>query len=430
MLKRLEFENSYCYRNRVVFDMSADMKEYNGSFIPKDAELSGCVYHPGGKRGILPVAAIYGKNAGGKTKLIHTMHDMASDALGDSYNRAVAFSSMSPYEQIYRQRAFSFADKKKTKIFYSVCVIPKGSDKEYLLEYSLGSNGVTSEKVAQRGLRIKDDFELLYERSGSKVDSGVDKSINEYTQLLKLRKGKRLWFSQIAPSHKGLSRLYEWFRYVRDGVDFNDTNHQESKLEEVARRIADEKDEPFRKMLLSCLKALDTSITNVTGEKANDMYYLWVFHRKADNEDSYHAPWIMNESDGIRKFIEQLPVIAQSLEKGMPFICDEFDRKMHPVAFRQLVWLFNDKDTNPNGAQLIFTAHDTIALDSNFLRRDEVHIVDKDMNSTSHIKRLSEHPEASYYPDMEFDFRKGVYDSIPGDLSECFKMAGETDGEA
>ena len=42
-----------------------------------------------------------------------------------------------------------------------------------------------------------------------------------------------------------------------------------------------------------------------------------------------------------------------------------------------IIHTFTNKDLNPNGAQLVFTTHDAIQLDTNSLRRDEIWFVEK-----------------------------------------------------
>jgi AAA15 family ATPase/GTPase len=41
---------------------------------------------------------------------------------------------------------------------------------------------------------------------------------------------------------------------------------------------------------------------------------------------------------------------------------DELDASLHPTLSMQLIQLFHDPATNPAGAQLVFTSHDTSLL--------------------------------------------------------------------
>ncbi|MCL2577227.1 MAG: ATP-binding protein [Defluviitaleaceae bacterium] len=432
MLKKFKFENSYSYLNKVEFNMSAELSldafDKNKNPMPKDAELHDVVRKraPGCKWGILPVAAIYGKNAGGKTNLLKTLGDAAKDALGVSFTDA---TSKSPFEQLIENRRFIILDKDKRKSvsWYHICVVL--GESEYALEYSIGSDGVTGEKVTRRGIKKDAKQEILYDRNNP--IGGTDPVIDKYLDLMAERGEQQLWFPLIAPAHNELKHFFEWFRCVRDGLTFNDTeaNNQKDAFEKIAQRIVDKKDEIFRKKLLFFLQCLDVSVSDIEGRKdQNDSHFLWVFHNNAHKSRpegvSTWAPFIEKESAGTRKLIEQFPQIYKSLEEGRPFVCDELDRMLHPVVFKQLVKMFNCSNENKKNAQLIFTAHDTIALDSDFLRRDEVHIIDKGKRSVSVIKRLSEMPEVYAYPNMELDFRTGIYGSFPTNFNSSYKREG------
>ena len=50
---------------------------------------------------------------------------------------------------------------------------------------------------------------------------------------------------------------------------------------------------------------------------------------------------------------------------------------------------FTDKEKNPNNAQLIFTTHNTIYMDMDLLRRDEIWFVEKD-NGVSNLYSLDD----------------------------------------
>ena len=56
---------------------------------------------------------------------------------------------------------------------------------------------------------------------------------------------------------------------------------------------------------------------------------------------------------------------------------------MHPLVLRKIVQMFADRDVNTKGAQLIFSAHNIINLDSSDLRRDEIWFVEKDNHKSS-----------------------------------------------
>ena len=64
---------------------------------------------------------------------------------------------------------------------------------------------------------------------------------------------------------------------------------------------------------------------------------------------------IKNESLGTQKYFGLLGPIILSLSKGSLLIVDEIDSKLHPHLLNIILKLFNSKQNNHTGAQLIFT---------------------------------------------------------------------------
>jgi uncharacterized protein len=61
---------------------------------------------------------------------------------------------------------------------------------------------------------------------------------------------------------------------------------------------------------------------------------------------------------------------------------------LHPTLSMQLIRLFHDPATNPAGAQLVFTSHDTSLL--NHLNRDEVWLTEKTEGGATRLGALAE----------------------------------------
>ena len=50
---------------------------------------------------------------------------------------------------------------------------------------------------------------------------------------------------------------------------------------------------------------------------------------------------------------------------------------MHPLLTRRLLELFQSAEANSNGAQLLFTTHDSSLLDQDLFRRDQIWLAEK-----------------------------------------------------
>ena len=103
---------------------------------------------------------------------------------------------------------------------------------------------------------------------------------------------------------------------------------------------------------------------------------------------------------------------------GKVLIIDELDNSMHPNLCKLLINLFNSKETNRKGAQLIFTTHDTTLLKKENFRRDQIWFTEKDKYGATDLYSLVEfkvsdskgvRKDASY----DKDYIVGKYGAIP-----------------
>ena len=80
----------------------------------------------------------------------------------------------------------------------------------------------------------------------------------------------------------------------------------------------------------------------------------------------------------------------RALSQGAIVVFDEFGSRVHTRASEIVVSLFNNKETNPAGAQLIVATHDTNLLNASGLRRDQVWFTEKDSSGATHLYPLSD----------------------------------------
>ena len=68
---------------------------------------------------------------------------------------------------------------------------------------------------------------------------------------------------------------------------------------------------------------------------------------------------------------------------------DELDAKLHPLLTRYIINLFHNSEKNIGNGQLIYSTHDTVNLNKETFRRDEIWFVEKDKNGVSELYSLS-----------------------------------------
>ncbi len=97
---------------------------------------------------------------------------------------------------------------------------------------------------------------------------------------------------------------------------------------------------------------------------------------------------IDEESAGTRAWFNLLGPTFEALVEGQVLLFDEIDASLHPRLSTRLIELFQDPQTNPYGAQLIFTTHDTSLLGA--LNRDEVWFTEKAPGGATRLIALAE----------------------------------------
>ncbi len=120
----------------------------------------------------------------------------------------------------------------------------------------------------------------------------------------------------------------------------------------------------------------------------------------------------VDESEGTRKLFALAGPIFEIIAKGQVLIVDELDRSLHALLVRQLIWIFQNPDLNRNGAQLIFTTHDTSLLDSELLRRDQIWFAEKDEYQASKLIPLSDFSPRKGEA-LERGYLSGRYGGVP-----------------
>lgn len=124
------------------------------------------------------------------------------------------------------------------------------------------------------------------------------------------------------------------------------------------------------------------------------------------------------ESDGTKKLFNMAGPIVDALRKGKTLFVDELDSQLHPLLTRKIVNLFNCQDNGSEGAQLIFTTHDTNLLSKKQLRRDQVVFVEKDKKAMTRITpmidiKFDNGTKPRTDSNYEKNYLEGKYGAIP-----------------
>lgn len=412
MLINFSFSNFCSFKNIKSLRMeSAQIKDLSDSVIEKD-----------GLR-LLPVAVLYGANSSGKTNVIKAFGVFRHILINN-----VKLNSDEPikYEPFMLD---NISDKKPT--LFEVQLLMDGALYRYGFEYT--RKAIIGEWLYERRLSYgaKEHYLFRRERQNFSISSTYfTEGKNKESSTTK----NRLFLSLVAQLNGQISQkiIQDLKHYnVISGLEDYAYNHVTLKMLEKHLKGCDD--------AMTLFENLDLGFTNIkvkerevpdeikeklanlpflNQEKVNSHKFLETFttHHIYDSDGEIVGQKVFRaddkESNGTNKVISLAGPIFNTLISGKVLFVDELDAKLHPMITRAIVHLFMDKETNPKGAQLIFTTHDTHLLNTKHLRRDQIWFTEKDKTEASDLYSLLDF-KVRNDRDIENDYINGRYGAIP-----------------
>lgn len=184
-------------------------------------------------------------------------------------------------------------------------------------------------------------------------------------------------------------------------------------------------DEKMRERIVRFAKYADLGIDNISKIDSS----IVSRHLQYDDEGRETANVFFsfngNESEGTIKYFSLAYPIIDALDNGKRLVVDELDSSLHPLLVSKIITLFNSAETNPKGAQLLFTTHDTFLLSAGLFRRDQIWFTQKDNFGATEAYSLAEYKVRGNSP-FERNYLQGKFGSTPiiGNMETIFTEKG------
>ena len=386
-----------------------------------------------GQPDLLSSAAIYGANASGKSNLIQAL-DFMRHFVQYSPRRTEGTGGI-------EVEPFRLSLKSTTKpSFFEIAFIVDGTRHRYGFE-------VTQERVEREWLYFVPTTReaRLFERDGDRVEVG-DYFPEGKDDLIGLTRPNSLFLSVVAQFNGRISQnLLNWFlrslsilstgrtlglgmssgnrtiRYMENPtrakevsalIQRLDLGIRDIQMEEVVRQMPLFFDEEFSESDGGAERARKGK-----ERRERRITTIHTVHTLYDEEDqpAGEERFDLNEheSEGTRRLFAIAGTLLDTLQHGRIMIVDELDAQLHPLMTRELVRLFNDRETNPKGAQLIFATQDTNLLDNTLFRRDQIWFVEKNRQGASNLYSLAEFKGIRNDLSLERNYIQGRFGAIP-----------------
>jgi len=385
----------------------------------KMTEFSDRVVSEGNDK-ILPMAAIYGANASGKSNIYNAFEYMA-DYVVESFKYG---DEEEKFEE-YRPTPFLFdsVSNDAESSFEVYFTIPGDkAEKTYNYGFCVDRHGVTEEWLNSKAKTARKYTSIFYRSTEENtLDlSGLPKSSRDNIQValekqvLIVSLGAKLKVTKCKD-------IRDWFM-ANEFADFGDpfTNFFSSRR--LPKGFVD--DASVQKKVIEYFASFDEHIKDFEIEKLphdadskEETYKISSLHKKIDS-DTFAAIPLSMESAGTLKMFALYPELQDVLEKGSVFFIDELNARLHPLLVRNFLLTFLNPEINTKHAQLIFTTHDTWQLSNQLLRRDEVWFTEKDEQGISKLYSLADFVDESGTrirkdESYEKNYLIGKYGAIP-----------------
>ncbi len=368
MLIRFSFKNFKSFKNENCLDMEAtSLKEHEYNV----AKTENGEY--------LKVSAIYGANASGKTNVLQAFDYMKKRILVSDDSK-----KNSPIDE---ENIYSFMIN-NNPIALEVEILAK-NNKIYKYGFEVLKDTIISEWLFEKRVN---KFYAIFERENNNVSMKPNKisdlvNIDERTLFLNI-------YSKIDRNNEDFSNVYDWFVNSMY-LDLGNPNFERFINNRVSLKILS--DENYKKELLKFIKTFDSGIEGIRTtpdsieavKSNNGIIDIEVLHR-GENGELKALPFYL-ESNGTRKMFHLFDFFMDALKNGMVLFVDELDAKLHPLLTRYIINLFHNSQTNIGNGQLIYSTHDTVNLNKETFRRDEIWFAEKDKDGVSEIYALSDY---------------------------------------
>lgn len=387
---------------------------------------------------VVPAVVLFGSNASGKSNLLDAMDEL----------RQLVVRSHKDHDETDQIRRSPFrldtSSRSKPTLFECSFTLEAGANElsVYDLDIEFTDYEICRERLRRTVRHERRSTHTLYTRWNQDgrvhVDFGAQ-LLGENKVTANLTRSNSLFLSAAAQNnHPQLTQVHRWFatnwrsllsvgpisessaaRAIADhqNLQWLDRLLQQAEtgvggIEVSKREIA----EPSLKATHVLASSIADHVAHEEGVDPLEIAKEWgdetrlSLHLLHETTGSLLPLNYGSESRGTRMFLTLVLPALESLSTGSILLIDELDSSLHPRLVEAFVSLFLQPESNPKGAQIIFSSHDVTLLGSGLISKDAVWFADKDCDGVSSFTPLSDYKIRG---DFERAYRNGRVGGSP-----------------
>ena len=363
----------------------------------------------------LRTAVVYGPNASGKSSLLRAL----------DYLRAVVAESATAIQpgQTYNVQPFKLdAASAQQPTEFEITFLLSGVRHQYAF-------AMTPQRIVSESLLVYRSSKPTQLFSRQHIEGDGD----EYEFSTYLTGPRKLWQESTRPNALFLSmaaqlnseQLSPVFNWIVRNILFLPAGA--TVLPDVTTELL--ATEEGRASIREFLSAADISIADVQAVSRKGMRAQWVMSASGLQASQEEREFLMpvfehstpkgsakfelhDESEGTQRLYGLIAPVLDCLRDGRLLVVDELDSSLHTLLVRRLITMFQTPELNPNGAQLIFSTHDTSLLDHTLFRRDQIWFTEKDADQATRLYPLTDFSPRKQEA-WERGYLAGRYGAVP-----------------
>ena len=421
MIVSFSFENWMSFRDKVTISAVASRQVRHIERVPWVKKY---------RTRVLPVLAIYGGNASGKSNILKALE----------FAQRLVVNQKDIHEEIDVQPfKLSAATLRRPSRFRFELLI---DERMYDYSFSVTSEAVCEEKLVE--IRPTTEKTLYHRKENNRfVINSKNKDLNYIGRMT--RRNQLFLTSCILLNNEEYKHIYEWFSH---DLKLISPEAEFGNLEDIFMN----KEGYLYKWMNSMVRELDTGVIRLDSEDVEDAsmrdlvkhdphllrmlrggrerYFtqlqdgepkvkkLVLHHKGKGKRVVKFSPG--QESDGTMRLLDLLPAFlmceVSSRARGefnvVSFV-DELDRSIHYLLLRRLLERLLSSCSAESRSQLIFTTHNLLLIDQELFRRDEILFVERDDLGVSSVIPLSEYKGVRLDKDIRKSYLQGRFGGIP-----------------
>ena len=355
------------------------------------------------KMRLLPISAIYGGNASGKSNFFEAL----------AFARKYIVDGVKPSQGI-GVKPFALSSelsKKPTSFEFEILV----ENRAWRYSFEVTRSEVLTESLFEILQTVE---RPIFERSGEKITlKGKYADIDSLKYVGKGTQRNLLFLTNsVFQRREEFQSIYNWFQnnllliapnascntfemYANDLCPFQPQNQEALDAFDVGIEKIDVKEVSLDQLPFQVNVKLQSESDNfpeatlfqigpyLVRKKgdATSVSKMVAVHAMEGSSDQKTLFELADESDGTCRLLDLIPAFTflKDPQQGRVVFIDEIDRSLHHLLTRKLIEDYLDFCTVDTRSQLFFTTHDALLMDQSLLRRDELWLVEKNNDCSS-----------------------------------------------